>query len=88
MEHLWKFASKHSIEIDDDVGEIELLGERDCTLTKKFSEVARNRKITRVEWTIANKCRIYKQVCTVSDVATGDGNRIEEWVFNRNSPED
>ena len=41
MEHLWEFTSKHSIEIDDEVGEIDLLRERDSTLTQKFLEATK-----------------------------------------------
>ena len=69
--------------IDDEVGEIDLLRERDGTLTQKFLEATKERKISRNEWQIANTCRLYKQVLTVSDVVTGDGNRMEEWVLDR-----
>ena len=84
MEHLWEFTYKHAIEIDDEVGEIDLLRERDSTLTQHFAQAEKDGKISLGEWQIANKCRLYKQVITVADVATGDGNRIDEWVFDRN----
>ena len=49
MEHLWEFTSKHDIEIDDEVGEIELLRERDSTLTQHFAQAEKDGKISRGE---------------------------------------
>ena len=85
MEHLWEFMAKHLIEKGDDMREIELLRERDCTLLKKSPAVARDGMISKEEWATANKFRIYKQLYNVSDAATGNGSRIDEFVFDRDS---
>ena len=52
-------------------------------MTQKFLDATKEGKISRREWKIANKCRLYRQVLTVSDIVTGDGNRLEEWVLDR-----
>ena len=77
IKNLWMFANKYSIEVEDNIKGFKVLRDKDSLLTNKFHKTYLMGHITLKEWKIANKCRIYKQVASVADIATDDGTRLD-----------
>ena len=77
MKHIWSFMCNNSIEIDDDIEDFHLLRENDCLLTEKLANAVNEGLITIAEWEVANRCRIFKKVISVADLASGDGYTLD-----------
>jgi len=77
VKYLLYFVYKNKIEIGDHVDEGPLLREKDSMLPKKFAIAEKRKLINRKEWEIANRCRLYLQVLSIVDIATGDGQAID-----------
>ena len=82
VKHLWKFVWAHSIEINDKVGEEDILRERDTMLTDKFATSFKLGLLNKRDWKAANKCRLYLKVLTIADIANGCGTGIDKNFLN------
>ena len=80
LKHLWKLLSESGIQIEDKMSDFQLVRENDGVLSEYFAEAFKDVRITKAEWDKANKCRIYLQVLTVGDIASGNGKTVDEGI--------
>ena len=80
----WGFLSEYNINIELDIEKIPLSRRGD----KVIMEEMLNAKIDETTLKKANRCRIYLNVFTLSDITTGDGRRIKQssWAATREKP--
>jgi len=69
----WKFMSENSIEIRDDTANLELQRENDRHIMQVLE-----RTQPAADLLALNRCRIYLQAATLSDITTGDGMAISD----------
>ena len=69
LTHTWKFLSENHMGIEDTVPELELQREGDQYLIRVFQKAGYQGMVLRR----LNRCRMFLQVVTVSDIATGCG---------------
>ena len=84
VKHVWEFMTEKGIEVRDDVGEFELLKEKDAPITLYFCNVFNHGLITAGEWKRANLCRKYLRVVTTAEIATGDGKYVTNAAMQGN----
>ena len=80
LKHLWKFLYDSGIQIDDKSSDFPLVREGDSTLSDNFAVAFIEGRITKAEWSKANKCRVFLKVLTVGDIASGDGKNIDDGI--------
>ena len=79
MEHTWRFMSLHKITIDYDVPTIPMLRENDKPLMEILIQ---DKSFTKHEIQVVNKCRLYLQVFSLSDMTTGCGKYVRDGIWN------
>ena len=84
VKHLWEFSNKSGIQVEDKLHDFQFVREDDSTLNEWFAAAFQLGKITKSEWSKANKCRLYLKVLTVGDIASGDGCFIDEGMRKGN----
>ena len=75
----WQFMSKENIQLEDNTPAIPLLREGDQCLMTEFSK---NTKIPKSALRTLNKCRLYLQAFTLSDLTSGDGTKIRDEAWH------
>ena len=50
VKHVWKFMSEKGIEVEDDVGNFQMLREKDAPLSVYFHNAFKHNLITQKEW--------------------------------------
>lgn len=73
---MWKFIYDSGM-VKDNIADFDLLRDGDGTIVSNLSAAFKGGKITRAEWSKANKCRKYLRVLTISDIASCDGRSID-----------
>jgi hypothetical protein len=74
----WQFVHEHGIEIQDDIDDFYPLREFDQLLIPIFHRLGyRGNELVRL-----NQCRLYLGVTWLSEIATGDGKRIEQQAID------
>ena len=81
VKHLLKLIQDYSIVIDDVVQGGELMRNRDITLSSRFVEAAKVKIITKSEWKIANRCRVYLKYISVADIAVGNDKGVSTKIW-------
>ena len=75
----WQFMSLENIQLEDNTPSIPLLQEKDQCLMTAF---ANNTKIPKSALQTLNKCRLYLQAFTLSDITSGDGTKIRDEAWH------
>jgi hypothetical protein len=81
LKFTWKFLVKHDVQLIDDLPDFPALREHDRPIMAVFGDLGWSDKLLyRV-----NICRMFLQVITLADIATGDGKRIsyDAWTGKR-----
>lgn len=84
IKHVWEFAYENEITIVDRVSEFPLPSRQgDVFLMEAFSEQGYSRK----QMQILNRCRIYLQALTLSDVMNGKGDGFTQTIRGERDPQ-
>ena len=78
IKSLWQFASEYNIHIPAQEEHLELRREGDSFLTEKFAHSDIGTPALRS----INKCRLYLEVTTLSDILDGSGKRYCNHIMN------
>jgi hypothetical protein len=73
IERTWKFLSEYNIHLSHDIT-VALQREGDALIMKKMVE----NNVSLTELQAINRCRLYLQVTTISDITNGDGIRVSD----------
>ena len=73
----WLFCREHDIEFDEKCGNIEPKRKNDKVLMESFLSAG----YSAAELRILNRCRLYMRATTLSDLTTGDGQRLQDDIF-------
>ena len=76
--HTWRFISKNKISFKPPAGQLCLRRVNDQFLMKAFGRHISSQ----AELRSINRCRLYLQVNTLADIATGDGRMVSPTVIN------
>ena len=83
IRHTWQFMSENHITMDINTKTVPSQRENDKEIMK---EILRNRNLTAYEKREFNKCRIYLKLFHLSDMVTGDGQKIRDSVWKGEQP--
>jgi hypothetical protein len=78
IQHTWQFLHSFGIKLDIHVPEFELAREHDQLIIPTFVQQG----FDGVELVQLNRCRVFLQVVTLSDICTGDGSRFTRSCWN------
>ena len=73
MTHLWEFLDRYGIQLRHDI-RLELVRQHDSFIMRRAVEA----KFSFTQLDAINRCRVYLQVLTVSEITTADGEFIAE----------
>ena len=81
VKHLWQFLWETGTKITDDLDDFQYVRENDSSITAGFAKAYQNGSITKSQWYIANRCRLYLRCLTVGDIASGNGRSLDTNVL-------
>jgi hypothetical protein len=76
--HTWNFLSQHGFTLRSDLPQLTTRRQKDKFLMAMFQEAG----FRQSEMQALNRCRIYLQVSTLSDICTADSRKITEEAWN------
>ena len=80
VKHTWKFLSENNMTIEDSLPDVRLRREGDALLTNLFVAAGYSgQDLQRL-----NRCRLFLQVATASDITTADGRKITKTAWDGN----